>query len=338
VLGAGLEEDLHALFQTQAWYNPFLDTVELFRLWVLDSIEAQEDPQWLLQLLRVRDRPLLCEAVGIPRTGVIGKSPREIASMILAALGFPSVHVHGCTAIPRHWVDLARLVDAGEDERAAVLARQRAERYLRRILLFFVQVGWAPQFVAILREPNKLRIPQRLMSVVDKSGESVIPALIACLEEDGWADLGFLTLALRRFSSELQKADAKHPSGSTLEVFTDADSKAFLELATALQSYAHDNPTRMAQRRGELLKGIQNTSRAILESLARRVVPDEMLVLETSDTLLGKAFAGNLDTGKRLRLSSDRTPNVGRKVFFLCSADRDSANCLWTESPWPAPT
>jgi hypothetical protein len=116
---------------------------------------------------------------------------------------------------------------------------------------------------------------------------------------------------------------------------SDVEQKSFLGLAAALQSYAHDNPTRLKERKDELLRSLHLVLKAVSAAVDRRVVPDELLVLDTSRTLIGNFFGGLLDDGRPRRLTSATVPTLGQKVLYLSSAERDGATCLWTVSPWP---
>jgi hypothetical protein len=325
---------LRSMLEGAVWYSSAMSVDEAFALWVASKLEQAGESQWVFDLLRVSERKYLCESLGIERSIIVGKTPKELADAVLQKVGLPVFRVFGNVALIDSWTQLIDLVDNEEDERSVVLSRQRAERLLRKILFFYCSNRYGPVFVKTLENPGTLRVPKRLtdeMGVADHLRESRIANLFT---EDGWADLGFLAMALRKFSERLGETRASHVSGAPLKLFTVAEYDAFSKLGTALQPYAHDRPSKMESMHQELRDALLEIKSAILDMNARGVLPEEVLVLETCTSVLGgifKVFRGKSST-RHYRCQA--TPQIGSAVLVLPSTDRDYARCEWTVSPW----
>jgi len=225
-------------------------------------------------------------------------------------------------------------VDNDEDDRAAVSARQRAERLLRKILFFYCATRYGGEFVSMLESPGSLRLHNSLaveIARVDGTRESRVAKLLTV---DGWADLGFLALALRKYSERLAEARATHISGAPLRLFTSPEHEAFNKLSTALQPYTHDRPSKLRSMRQELRDALLEIVAAVSHMVDRGVLPNEALVLETGTSIIGPIFKCLMDADSGRYFRSIILPNVGRTILVLPSADADYANCDWVESPW----
>ena len=141
VLGVGFEDGMRALVEDKPWYSPTLPAREVFRLWVFESLFSGEDPLWVFQPVRAGERKYLCDHLGIERNKIIGLSPRKVADLVLRTTGLPSSNIAGLTSERTSWQLAVELAEDGEDERAAVMLRQRADGFLRRTLHFFCAVG-----------------------------------------------------------------------------------------------------------------------------------------------------------------------------------------------------
>jgi hypothetical protein len=336
VLGESFESHLRAMVETSSWYRHELPCSEAFRLWICDNLEGTDDPQWVFQPLRAAERRYLCDELGIKREDIVGRNPREVAGLVMVASGLPSQDIAGLDALRNSWGETYRLVRNDEDERAAVLCRQRGERLLRDMLLFYCGLGYGEYFVQLLQDPGSLRLPAKLSrgipgtTVQEKSDQ-----LVAILMDDNLADLGFFSLALRRFSMRVEEAGVRHVCGDTLRILSEKEVEAFLGLGTALQSYHHDKPSKLSSRQGELLAAIERIQASIEAMVDRRVVPDELFVTEAScSTPFGRAFRGLTDIGKFRCLTAESSPRLGQRIRFVASADRDYTRCWWRISPW----
>ena len=340
VLGEqGFDDQIRTLAENQKWYAPELPTTEVFRLWVYENICVGDDPLWIFQPIRAGERKYLCDYLGIDRSEIVGKAPRELANAILEASELPVTKVVGVRATLANWQEIIRLAENKEDERAAVISRQRAERILRKVLHFYCSCGYGDTFIEILQNPEKLKLPAVLVEALGASSDERILKIVELLTVDGWADLGFLALALRKYSARLESSAFLHPSGKLLILFTQQDYDAFSKLSSSLQSYTHDKPSKHASRRDELEEALRGVVESIERMVARQVVPDDLLVMATGSTFLGDAFKGLHDSGKLRCLTvqlSQVPPRLGRRVMVVTTVDRDYARCLWVESPWPA--
>lgn len=339
VLGdQGFDEQIRTLAENQNWYTPELPNTEVFRLWAYENISHEDDPLWVFQPIRAGERKYLCDHLGIERSQIVGKSPRELADIILAASGLPVTRVAGVSATLASWQDIVRLVDNEEDERAAVVSRQKAERLLRKILHFYCSCGYGSTFIEMLDNPGRLTIPRVLTEALGTDDDLRISKVVELFLVDGWADLGFLAMALRKYSSRLETSSILHPSGKPLVLFTQGDYDAFNKLSTALQSYTHDKPSKQASRRDELLQALRDVIETFEKMIARGIVPDELLVMAAGSTFLGDAFKGLHDSGRLRCLTtqiSQMPPPLGRRVMVVATVQRDYARCIWVESPWP---
>jgi hypothetical protein len=339
VLGdQGFDEQIHTLAENQSWYTQELPSTEVFRLWAYENISHGDDPLWVFQPIRAGERKYLCDHLGIERNQIVGKSPRDLADIILIASGLPLARVSGVRTTLASWQDVVRLVDNEEDERAAIVSRQKAERLLRKILHFYCSCGYGDTFIEMLENPGKLNVPRVLMEALGADANLRILKVVELLLVDGWADLGFLAMALRKYSSRLENSSILHPSGKPLILFTQGDYDAFNKLSTALQSYTHDKPSKQASRRNELLQALRDVIETFEKMVARGIVPDELLVMAAGSTFLGDAFKGLHDSGRLRCLTtqiSQMTPQLGRRVMVVATAQRDYARCIWVESPWP---
>lgn len=334
VLGEKFEAEIRALVDNATWYFSELSTDEVFNLWVATHLGRTLDSQWVFQPLRVGERKFLCEQLGIQRIEIVGKNPEELADAVLTASGFPVPRVSGRRLTLDWWHHLIELVKNDEDERGAVLARQSAERLLRKILYFYCSTGHNQQFVAMLQNPGSLRLPKRLedeLASTDLNPEARITSL---LPVDGWADLGFLALSLRKFSDRLVQAGTTHVSGAALRLFTVPEHEAFTKLGTALQPYAHDRPSKLQSMQQELRDALLEVTSAITAMSARGVLPDEVLVLEAGSAITGPVFRCLRDSNPTRYYRATQTPPVGQRILIVPSTDCDYAMCEWVETPW----
>src|SRR5207244_3438188 len=116
-----------------------------------------------------------------------------------------------------------------------------------------------------------------------------------------------------------------HLSGAPLVLFTAHEHDALTKLSTALQPYAHDRPSSRTTRRPDLLDALLELIEALKSMTARRVIPDDLLVMSVSTTFLGNAFKGLCDSGKVLRLTTKSPPPLGHRVLVISTADCDYA-------------
>jgi len=336
VLGESYEIELRATVESSVWYREELPSSEAFRLWICDNLERQEDPQWIFQPVRANERKFLCDALGISRSEIIGKSPRQLAGLVMHASGLPSQDLAGVLVLQGIWRENHTLVLNDEDERAAVLCRQRGERLLRELLVFYCGLGYGEYFVQVLKEPGKLRVPTKLLRPADApTPEERSSRIVEAFMDDSLADLGFLSMALRKFSVKIEEAGEKHINGEDLRILNQKEFDAFGALSTALQPYHHDKPSQLHARRSNLLSAISEVQLAIETMDSRRIVPDEMVVTEAScATPFGRAFRGLVDSGRIRCLTTDTSPSLGQRIRFIASADRDYARCKWRVSNW----
>jgi len=335
VLGDGLEEEVRALVESRPWYSRRLTFDEVFRLWMRDGTRLAAEPEWVLEIVRPSERKFLTDALGVPREKLLGSSPRQIAGLVLRAAGLPNV---GCTGVEgelRLWRRLGELVQTGEDERAAVLLRQSSERLLRKVLYFYCRTRHGARLVDMLNhEGGSLRIPDSLQrelksGVIEKEGR-----IASLLLEDGWADLGFLALALRKLSSRIQDEQASPPASGS-ELLAAGEAEAFLNLGRALQPYAHDAPSRHGERRQELEIAVDRTILALEALKERGVLPDELRVVETGASMVGLVCRGTLESGAERCLCVREHPPLGRRILFAASGPHEFAEADWVLAPWP---
>lgn len=336
VLGESFEAHLRAMVEGNRWYQQQLPCSEAFRLWICDNLEGWDDPQWVFQPLRAAERKYLCDELGIPRSEIVGKNPRQLASLVMVASGLPSQDIDGLTRMRDSWSETFRLVENNEDERAAVLCRQRGERFLREMLVFYCGLGYAEYFVQFLENPGSLRVPPKLSrEITGATAEERSGQLVTSLMDDSLADLGFLSFALRKFSTRIEEGNEMHIRGDNLLILSQKELDAFVALGTALQAYHHDKPSKLSTRRSDLLSAIGGIQASIETMVSRSVVPDELYVTEAScATPLGRAFRGRTDSGKIRCLTADFSPKLGQRIRFVAAADRDYARCRWRLSPW----
>lgn len=326
VLGVKFDDEMHALVEDKEWYTPNLQSTEVFRLWVRDNLMNPTDELWIFRPVRTSERKFLVDELGIERASIVGKTPRQLAYAILGQLGLPIMSVFGRTRLIQAWRGIAQLITEGQDEKAAVLCRQRAERLLRTILYFYCSSSHGREFLDILREPGTLRLPKLLADVPGHAEPE--QALYDVLRQDGWADLGFLAMAVRKLSSKLEGGVV------TSGILTQREFDAFTALAVSLQAYAHDNPSAQEVRRPQLETSVDAMEGIISGLITRNIVPEEMIVLEIASSLLGDVCLGLLDTGRIRKLSMKQQPQLAQRILFVPAANRDYSSCSWTDSPW----
>lgn len=327
VLGASFEDEVRAQTENERWYRATLSVSELFRLWVRSRILDGDDPAWVFRGLRMADRRRLFQLVGLEASTISTSTPLEHAELVLHAVGLPVKRTRGNRSLLEDWHEVTELIETGEDERAATLGRQRAERFLRRMLYFYCATGHASAFTAIARAPGSLRVPRAF----EGAGDEQVAALFV---NDDIADLGFLALALRKLSSRVEEARILNLSGAPLLLLGQKEYEAFSSLGTALQPYTHDKPTKLATRRDNFAIAAQGVSDVVAAMASRDVAPDDVFVLETSVSLVGRAFRGVTDNGEHIYLMSEQTPPLGERVLYLSSASCKYATCIWTPNPW----
>lgn len=334
VLGEKFEAEIRALVDGTTWYFPDLSMEEVFTLWITNHLAHSQDSQWVFQPLRVGERKFLCEQLGIQRADIVGKTPQELAELVLLASGFPPAHVSGNRVTVDSWHHLVELVKNDEDERAAVLARQRAERLLRKLLYFYCSTGHSPEFVAMLQNPGTLRLPKRLEDELTNTAPNPETRITALLLVDGWADLGFLALSLRKLSDRLVQAGARHVSGAPLKLLGAQEHDAFSKLGTALQPYTHDRPSKFESMQQELRDALLEVTGAVTAIVNRGILPDEVLVVEAGVAFAGPIFRCLKDSGTTRYYRTQQTPPIGKRILVVPSTDCDYARCEWVEAPW----
>ena len=68
--------------------------------------------------------------------------------------------------------------------------------------------------------------------------------------------------------------------------------------------------------------------------IGRNIVPDEALVLETCETLIGSSFRGVVDDGATMHFVAESAPSLGMRVLYLTTAGCDYSTCVWAADPW----
>ena len=334
VLGGKFEAEIRALVDSTGWYSAALSIEEVFTLWITTNLEQGQDSSWVFEPLRMSERRFLCENLGIKTPEIVGKTPEDLAELVLEASGLPIFKVSGNGSTLKAWKRLVEFVNNDEHERAAVVARQRAERLLRLLLYFYCSTRFAVDFVATLENPGSLRIPKKLEDELAKNDAERPFRVTKLLLEDGWADLGFLAIALRKLSERLVQAAANHISGAELKLFTIQEHETFSKLSTALQPYTHDRPSKVQSMQRELRDALLEVVSAVATMIARGVLPEEVIVIEVGEAIVGKVFRSVGDTGIARYHRATTLPSVGRKVLVVPSTNCDYARCEWVDSPW----
>jgi len=332
VLGPAFEVECRAVVSHEPWYHESLPIADVIRLWAYTNVLRSDDPLWPFQPLRAAERKHLCEALGIDRSEVVGSSPGVLARKVIARCGLPLVDRAGPKSEHERWTAILEQVRAGEDEKGSVALRQQAERLLRVVLHFYASVQFGDVFHSIACNPGDIRVPDRLRKVVDRNSPAETVRLLA---EDGWADLGFLALILRKVSSALETGNQRHLTGDALELLSAAECNAFLNLATALQSYTHDRPSKLPTRKMDLEVATVRCVQVVETMDRRRILPDELTVLEEGVSLIGQFYRGITPSGVIRVLSADKAPQVGTRILFVSSTLSEYAWTWWIDSPWP---
>lgn len=327
ILGGGFEDEIRAQTENEKWYRPTIPASELFRLWVRSRVLDGDEAGWVFHGLRMGDRRRLFQTLKLDSGVINATGPTEHAELVLEAVGLPLKRSHGLRTFQQQWKEVSDLVDAGEGDRAATLARQRAERFLRRMLYFYCAAGQAQAFADMLRDPGSLRVPKTFQT-------AKVEELSGLLVNDDVADLGFLALVLRKLSSRIEEAGIAGVSGSPLVVFNQKEYDGFSALGTALQPYTHDKPSRNAKRQQDLADAARTITSLVSSMAARNVVPDGALVLETCVSLVGSVFKGITDDGRQVYLVTQTVPPLAERVLYLASATCKYATCVWALNPW----
>ncbi len=252
VLNESFDDEIKAQLERHAWYSADLPSRELFRLWVVENLEAGLSPQWVFEPIRASERKFVCAELGIPRADIVGMSPRRLAAMVLEASGLPVAEVWGRAREIQHWRRACELVGQEEDERASVVLRRLGERVLRKTLHFHSATGLAGYLLEVLGDPGNVRLPSLLEKIQAEAPDERIETLRRTLESDGWATLGLLNLLLAKFSRRVQKGGEQDLTGRPLIILEADDQAAFDLLSRALQAYAHDKPSELRGRRSRL--------------------------------------------------------------------------------------
>jgi hypothetical protein len=333
VLGPSFDDALRSLFDHERWYANSMPTSELFEHWVRDRVALASDQTWVFECVRAHERRLVCEKVGIERSKLVGKSPADAAAAVLDAVGLPHSR-------PRSALDIADAIDAlrvsaeSDDASAAVGARQRAERTLRVLLYYTLHTVGSNAFRDLIDNPGDLRLPRRLMKLKDLNHHGSALHQCEALKEDGWADLGFLTLAVRKLSKALEDAKCTGITGLPFSPLLQKEADAFLALGTALQAYAHDKPSLDVEKRQKLLDALSGLASAFSDLRLRNVFPDELLVTEVCDSVLGSVVHAIDSRGESVRLSVTARPTIGTRIYAIRSSTRPYSRCAWAPCPW----
>lgn len=328
ILGGGFEDEIRAQTENEKWYRASIPVGELFRLWVRSRILDGVEPSWVFHGLRMGDRRRLFQLLKIENSIARSTTATAHAELVLEAVGLPFKRSHGLRTFLQQWQEISDLVFAGDADRAATLGRQRAERFLRRMLYFYSAAGHSQIFADMLRDPGTLRVPKAFQN----ANPDQLPALLV---NDDVADLGFLALVLRKFSSRIEEAGVMGMSGSSLVLFSQKEYDGFSALGTALQPYTHDKPSRHERRQDDFAEATRSISAIVTGMASRNVVPDGALVIETCVSLVGTVFKGVTDDGRQVYLMTHTAPPLGQRVLFLSSAACKYATSIWAPNPWP---
>jgi hypothetical protein len=334
VLGTEFEDEIRALSEGAAWYRPEMQESELFEFWVVDNLENIGDCSWVLNSIRPSERKYLLDQLGISGEHMRGLTLSQRGGAVLRAAGLPAAGLKSRQQWHDKWRRFSELAEIGEDEKAASNSRQSAERILRLLLYFYCSTGYSAVFHEIISDPDKLRVPKKLEKLANLQAVDAEPSIPPTLAEDGWADLGFLTIAARKMAARLIELGTKAISGRSLVLFTGEEHQSFLSLATALQPYSHDKPSVQLTRRADLAVAITDITATLMAITAREVLPRQALVLEVCSGVLGPMFRARVGEGGEVLLLNDRPPRVGDRVLFLSNADRSYARCAWASDPW----
>lgn len=335
VLGESLDAQIRAEVEGEGWYHVDLPLDEVFREWVWQNITSPKDPSWMMAPIRSTERKQLCQELGISPNEVIGKAQRDIARLILSAAQLPvQSSEHDCNFVIT-WGDIIQTIENGEDERAASLARSKAERLLRLLAFFYVSIGYGEELVGVIRNPGSMRVPVKLASVLES--EEPEEELCSIILEDGWADLGFLIIFVRKLSKVLENRAERNINGRALELLTVDDQTRFEALARSLQPYAHDKPSAVETRRDEFLLAVRDIARSVSEMQNRRSLPERVLITEVGETFLGASFRA-IDANLESRLyhcdSGQGSPSVGDQVLLIAATDTLGSSSRWVCCPW----
>lgn len=333
VLGATFDDGFRALFEHEKWYSPSISVSELFEHWVIDRLATATDHIWVFECVRAHERRLVCDNVGVDRGTLVGRSPRDAAEAVLKAVGLPSSRQKSASDIAEAIQALANGQET-DDARIAVNARQRGERCLRVLLYFYVHTGGVDDFVGLLADPGSLRLPKRLEAIIKGAEKPTRDLICKALTEDGWADLGFLALATRKLSKRFEDAHVIGIGGNPIRILTADEAQAFQNLSTALQAYAHDKPSQDQQKWEQLQSALKSLSNAFNAMVAREVFPEELLVTEVCESILGPIVHAMDSNSLRISLSVSEKPTVGQRIFAIRSCARPYARSTWAPCPW----
>ena len=331
VLKEAFDEVISSLAESQSWFSPDMDISEVFLLWASDQLLIQTDPHWVFQPLRASERKFLVEAVGLDRNELIGKPVERVVESILISVGLPGGRIFGSQQVLEMWESFEHRISIGDDQGVASLARQQSERILRILLIFYGGVLFASHFRDILDNPGNLRVPSILQRTLENSDPE--SKLYDALLVDGWADLGFLLIAIRKLSAKLEEDGIRLLNTNPLVIMSSADQKAFDELAKALQAYTHDRPSAHEVRESDLLVSIRAVTRVLKEMSAKGILPDQGVVIETCNTIFGSSVV--IQSGKTCRrFLTSKQPELGTRIYYVSSSKRQWAKCAWVASPW----
>jgi hypothetical protein len=192
----------------------------------------------------------------------------------------------------------------------------------------------------MLVTPGDLRVPAAYSTaakIVQAQGPDPKP-FHECIRRDGIADLGFLAIALRKYSTRLEDSGIRGVDGDPLVLLTQDELIAFQSLASALQNYHHDRPSRADSRRAEFASAVEMTLERLQRLENRGVIPHEMVITETGcSTPFGRTFGGFTEAGLKC-LTAEDVPDLVRTIVFVESCPRDFATAWWIYSAWPPGT
>jgi hypothetical protein len=334
VLANAFDEQFRALASARDWYSDDLPTFEVFRLWVCDNVQAGTDALWVFDPVRASERPLLCDALGIPRLEIVGSTPQRLAHRVLDECGISLGFGRAARGELDLWEDIVALIEDGDDERASVKLRSSAERLLKKVLHFHCATSIGNITLHVLRNPGVLRLPKAFSTDLTLPDAEALPRLTALLAQEGGADLGFLTILLRKVDARLGDSPISLDSYRPPVLFTAAEQTAFEGLAQALQSYAHDKPSHIESRRGELLARTLDVLDHVRAMVTRGAIPEEGIVRERGESLYGGYFRVQ-NGGEFYAIGAEETPEIGERVVFTRSSPRDFSAGRWVSSPWP---
>lgn len=281
-----------------------------FEEWIGHLVRRDGNVKELADGLGLGHGNQVLRALGVPRES--GRFKRaEVVDELGAVLGVPAMSINGRA----YYSEVLRRCCGDLDQRrtdhdsVASRLRQHSERLLREVALLANASGLTEPLRRGLLPGSGLRVPKGTPQDPASLDQGGIARLLL---DDHWGDLGLLTILLGKASKAVRRGERP----GTVEPLTIEEGRAFDNLSTALQDYAHFKPSQQPRRGPRLREALERLLDCVDAMQARRAIPQAAVLLTRTSGFFGQTYGGRTASGEWVRLRSDEDLPLGVRILF----------------------